>query len=234
VGGQIVKRLLSSGVILAALAGGAPSFAADLALPVVAPVYLWTGCYAGIHGGYGLMADQWSGVRGDGGIAGGQAGCNYQTGHLVLGIEGEGWWSGLRAANTYDGFAPTLYTETDTTKNRWDFDLALRAGYARGPALFYGKAGVAVGRFDFSTTSFQSPNFYWADTAVTSAGFILGVGLEYAFAAHWTAKLEYDFVDYPGRSLTYTQFDNFNFPYTYSATITTWKQIVKVGANYRF
>jgi hypothetical protein len=53
-----VKRLLSGGVILAALAGGAPSFAADLALPAVAPVYLWTGCYAGIHGGYGLMADQ--------------------------------------------------------------------------------------------------------------------------------------------------------------------------------
>jgi outer membrane immunogenic protein len=69
---------------------------------------------------------------------------------------------------------------------------------------------------------------------VTSAGFILGFGLEYAFATHWTAKLEYDFLDYPRRSFTYTDFDNFNFPYTYSTTITSSKQIVKIGANYRF
>jgi hypothetical protein len=33
------------------------------------------------------------------------------------------------------------YTETDTAQNRWDFDLAPRAGYARG---FYGKAGVGA------------------------------------------------------------------------------------------
>jgi outer membrane immunogenic protein len=135
-----VKRLVSGGVLLVALAGSGATFAADLALPAVAPLDLWTGCYAGVHGGYGLMADQWSGVRGDGGIAGGQVGCNYQTGHLVLGLEGDGWWSGLRASDTYGGFAPTPYTETDTAHNRWDFDLALRAGYARGQALFYGKA----------------------------------------------------------------------------------------------
>jgi outer membrane immunogenic protein len=230
-----VKRVLSGGFLLAALVGGGcPSFAADLALPALAPVYVWTGCYAGVHAGYGVMADAWSGARGSGGVAGGQAGCNYQTGHFVVGIEGGGWWSGLGAADTYGGFAPTPYTETDTTKNRWDFDVALRAGYARGEALFYGKAGVAVGHFDFSLTSFQSPNFYWADTTVTSTGFLLGAGVEYAFAPHWTAKVEYDFVDYPGRSLTYTYFDNFNFPYTYSATIAAWKQILKVGANYRF
>jgi hypothetical protein len=31
-----------------------------------------------------------------GAIAGGQAGCNYQMQQLVVGIEGEGWWSGLK------------------------------------------------------------------------------------------------------------------------------------------
>jgi opacity protein-like surface antigen len=69
---------------------------------------------------------------------------------------------------------------------------------------------------------------------VAPAGFIFGFGLEYAFTANWTAELEYDFVDYPGRSLTYTAFDNLNFPYIYSTAVTSLKQIVKVGANYRF
>jgi hypothetical protein len=34
--------------------------------------------------------------------------------------------------------------------------------------------------------------------------------------------------------VTYTDFDSFNFPYTYSATITSLKQIVRVAANYKF
>ena len=44
-----------------------------------------------MDGGFDL-ADR----HGIGGLAGGQIGCNYQTGMLVLGIEGEGFWSGMK------------------------------------------------------------------------------------------------------------------------------------------
>src|SRR5262249_21300093 len=73
------------------------------AVPVTAPVYkampaptyIWTACYAGLHAGGGVMFDDWTFRNGGGGLAGGQLGCNYQAGRIVLGIEGEGWWSGL-------------------------------------------------------------------------------------------------------------------------------------------
>ena len=109
------KLILSAAIAVSAILGGAAS-AADLAVkarpyPVAAaPVYSWTGCYVGVHAGAGVLLDQGfqsqvGGVmlidggsladrHGVGGLAGGQIGCNYQTGMLVLGIEGEGFWSG--------------------------------------------------------------------------------------------------------------------------------------------
>ena len=34
--------------------------------------------------------------HGTGAIAGGQLGCNYQDGNWVFGLEGEGYWSGIK------------------------------------------------------------------------------------------------------------------------------------------
>ena len=106
-----LKLILSAAIAVSALLGGAAS-AADLAVkatpyPVAAaPVFSWTGCYVGVHGGAGVFHDQ--GFRpqggevmlidgggpladrhGVGGLAGGQIGCNYQMGMLVIGLEGE-------------------------------------------------------------------------------------------------------------------------------------------------
>src|SRR5690348_10714955 len=98
------KSTFLLGVVLAAFTAGSAA-AADLAVkagPYVAPapVFSWTGCYIGVHAGAGVLLDQGfqdeGGVPADrhgiGGLAGGQVGCNYQTGMLVLGIEGEGFW----------------------------------------------------------------------------------------------------------------------------------------------
>ena len=90
--------------VLAALAALAvPAFAADMALkapPVVAPVFNWTGWYAGLNvgGSFGEARDTLNVTGGvpassspcahlDGVIGGGQIGYNWLSGNLLFGLE---------------------------------------------------------------------------------------------------------------------------------------------------
>src|SRR5579871_5620392 len=83
--------------------------AADMTMPMqtkapaYAPAFSWTGCYVGAHVGGGTLtapdsnSEGSANANGSGAVAGGQAGCNYQDGNWVFGIEGEGYWSGIKA-----------------------------------------------------------------------------------------------------------------------------------------
>src|SRR5688572_16126374 len=78
--------------------------AADVPPPHVRPMavavvlaYNWTGCHIGINGGGGFGEIEASSgsttltVDGfNGGLVGGQLGCNFQTGSLVIGAEIDG------------------------------------------------------------------------------------------------------------------------------------------------
>ena len=103
-----MPRLLISAAAVALLSTTA--FAADLSTPPpeatpsyeAARPFSWTGCYAGVNGGYGWGSSKWSDAfvgtfaddRPNGFLAGGQIGCNYQfNGGFVLGLEGEGDWA---------------------------------------------------------------------------------------------------------------------------------------------
>src|SRR5258707_228727 len=158
-------KLISAMVAVSAIlcVGGAQ--AADLpmkAMPYVAPapVFSWTGCYIGVHAGAGVLLDQGfqAGTQelvitnadrhGVGGLAGGQAGCNYQTGMLVLGIEGEGFWSGMKV--TQDTFEGNFLFGSARIRNKWDCDVGGGVGVAFVRALVYGKAGWVAGGFDWN------------------------------------------------------------------------------------
>src|SRR5262249_9060222 len=106
------------------------------ALP--AAIYDWTGCYIGVHAGGGGLYDHYTNHQGSGGLAGAQLGCNYQSGRVVVGVEAEGWWSGLRSIEEEIGAASR---STLTATNRWDADVAIRAGFAIDRALIYSKVG---------------------------------------------------------------------------------------------
>ncbi|MFC0284789.1 outer membrane protein [Camelimonas abortus] len=105
----------------AALAADLPSRKeAPVAPAPVAPLFSWTGFYAGVHGGYATRPpqieafsltpdgsrtpvpldsalDTWR-REGKGGLVGGaQAGYNYQIGALVLGVEGDLTYAGLQS-----------------------------------------------------------------------------------------------------------------------------------------
>jgi outer membrane immunogenic protein len=99
----MTQRLLPIVGLMTVLAAG-PATAADVSalrtMPVVSSSYNWTGCYVGINaGGIGYRNNLVSGWA-DGGMFGGQGGCNYQIDHIVVGLELEGMWSGASATLT--------------------------------------------------------------------------------------------------------------------------------------
>lgn len=228
-----MKRILLASSTFLALAAANPSFGADMAFKAPwAPGFSWTGCYIGAQGGGGFMKDSYNGSSGDdifhagGAIAGGQLGCNYQYQQLVLGIEGEGWWSGVTDPYTNNSSlnVPSVpgsfsYNEHYTATNRWDAALSLRAGWAFDRVLLYAKAGAVWGKFDFSgsyngndptgISCHASDCAPYMDNYAESAskvlpGMLIGFGLEYAFLDNWTAKIEADYLNFAVTDVHYT------------------------------
>lgn len=207
--------------------------------PAIAPVaYTWTGCYIGINGGGAWGQKTWSTNVAfpdadvatsnshdvTGGLVGGTIGCNYQTGQFVIGIEGDVDWADLSGSNSFTVNSPRFFTNL-TERSKVDFlsTVTGRFGFAVDRALFYGKGGVAFAHDKFSIDAFGA-NFANADE--TRVGWTIGAGVEYAIVANWTAKIEYNYMDFGSHGTT---FDNGD-----SADITQRIHAVKAGVNYRF
>jgi outer membrane immunogenic protein len=220
---------------LLALAGTAMSgaaSAADIQRPVykappagvVAAPYDWTGFYVGGHVGYGWANKSWQDGFGLFGISheatgflgGGQAGFNYQVGQFVFGVEGDMSWSGMSGST--NAFASTFNTDVD-----WTATLTGRAGLAFDRWLVYGKGGVAWARDRFSTNFYTFPGTEVTDTRI---GWTAGAGVEYAFAPQWSAKLEYNYMDFGTRSVSFAP--------GFATDIDQQIHAVKLGVNYKF
>jgi outer membrane immunogenic protein len=225
-----MKRVLLSGVALAALVGSAA--AADIPrrverqvtapVPYVAAAYNWTGFYAGINGGWGWGTGSLSGppstgdIDGNGGLIGGTIGYNWQNGQIVWGVEADIDWSGIETDNHRCGVGVRC-----SVSNDWLGTARGRVGLAMDRWMPYITGGVAFGDVSANVTGFRG-------RSDTRAGWTLGAGVEYAFAAPWTAKLEYLYVDlgdFPcGRACGAAGPDNIEFR----------SHIVRAGLNYRF
>jgi outer membrane immunogenic protein len=208
------KSTFLLGAAVSALMGGAAVAAdmplkAPMAAPIIAPAFSWTGCYIGVHAGGGATRSDFTdaftseavngGSRswGNGGLAGGQAGCNYQTGVLVFGVEGEGYWSGMKAAREFT-FDRSIDVEGATTRNKWDYTVAGRIGVAYERAFIYGKAGWAWGKFDFTAFETRDSGIFSQTIrgSKTLNGPLFGLGIEYALTNNWTVKGEYNYINY--------------------------------------
>jgi outer membrane immunogenic protein len=234
-----MKKLLASASFI--VLSSATVLAADLPLQtktsvMAAPMFSWTGCYVGAHIGAGAMHDSYTGGNGNGGLAGGQVGCNYQDGNWVFGVEGEGSWSGIKT-NTSVLFSSNN-GEGWTANNKNDFSIAARAGMTFDRTLVYGKAGWVWGQFDFTNAGVTCCNGYnpysfsFAKSG-TLDGLLLGVGIEHALTRNWTVKLEYNYLNFGSKAMagTYCDFGGC-VPNDTSSSAT--KQIFKLGANYLF
>ena len=256
------------GAALAALMTGSAG-AADLAVkaprvaPVIAPAFSWTGCYIGVHAGggatrsdftdsfigEGISSNGGSASWGNGGLAGGQIGCNYQTGVLVFGIEGEGYWSGMKAtketsASFFSGEGTATFITRAEARNKWDATVAGRIGASYERAFIYGKLGWAWGQYDFNAS--QTVDFGGGDVSSASVsgsktlnGPLFGVGVEYALTNNWTVKGEYNYINYGLAPVSFVQTECFggscaSAPGSFSQSFSAEKHIFKFGVNYLF
>src|SRR5437870_3477371 len=168
-----------------------------------APPCTWTGFYLGgnIGGAWANrdVLDPFLGVNFNNGnsngvfIGGGQLGYNWQINYFVLGIEAD-FDGAANNNNTGTVFIPRVGTIQVTSNNRWITTLAARFGVTNGPWLFYGKAGGGwVGNEDFTITNLSTGASITASNN-SNSGWLVGAGIEWAFAPNWSPKVEYNFL----------------------------------------
>jgi outer membrane immunogenic protein len=222
-----MKYIAAGCLGLGALVAAQCAAAADLSVAplykappsVVTQAYNWTGFYIGANGGGGWGYSRWQTpdhIGLSGGQAGGTAGYNWQTGNVVLGIEGDLDWSNLKGTAT-----STLCPNGCSTSDTWLSTVRGRVGYSFDRIMPYVTGGLAVGDIRASTPGFSGDSS-------TNAGWTVGGGVEFALPGNWTAKAEYLHVDLGsfncGTSCGVLPNDN----------VSMHDNIVRAGINYRF
>jgi len=110
------------------------------------------------------------------------------------------------------------------TKSKWLATVRGRVGYAFDRALFYGTAGAAFGNVQNGLTP---PTTF---DSSSQAGWAVGGGIEFAFAANWSVKVEYLFVDLPNGFCTTA----LSCGGAAGSTATFSENIVRAGVNFKF
>jgi outer membrane immunogenic protein len=206
-----IKALLLGATGLIAGGMAAPALAADLpagtytkAPAMIAAIYDWSGFYFGLNGGGGSSHKCWSitnnlGVVGapapegchdaTGGTAGGQVGYRWQANSWVFGVEGQGNWANLTGSNPSLFFGPGV-ANNQTRINGFGL-LTGQAGYAWNTVLLYLKGGAAVVADRFTGVN-PATGTAFDQATDTRWGGAVGTGVEFSFAANWSAAVEYD------------------------------------------
>ncbi len=215
---------------LALLTCGCAAQAADI-IPVT-PAFNWSGSYVGAELGYGWgqAASPWGSPSTaatfpftqnpavQNGVFGGlDIGYNYQINQLVLGVEADAFFDGIRGDDGGSG------GNVNGVEHKFNGSARARVGFAADRALIYGTGGVAFLSADATNTSI-TPN---ERIATNWTGWTLGAGVEYAITNNWTTRVEYRHTDY-GSAVA-------RFPVSgYAENINPVIDSVMVGINYKF
>jgi outer membrane immunogenic protein len=257
-------RHLISAIALAALTA-APAFAADMALkappPAPTPLYSWSGCYVGLNAGYqwgsgnsnlelepslaawtaidpayGNFAGRYAWSPSSGAV-GGQAGCNWQSGILVAGIETDIDYLGASHTASLTGpVAGQIATATLTQKLDWLGTTRGRLGITAGNNwLLYATGGVAYGETRFSNSFVNNFNVGFAgSSSQTRAGWTVGAGAEFLIAPSWTVKAEYLYYNLGNTRVVGVPFNQSPNGFGADGVYQTSGNILRVGLNYKF
>jgi len=243
-------RRIGSVAIIVALTAAVPAFAADL-LPVKAPPaapvqFSWSGCHVGGHLGGAVSEDRTTSAFGNsvsfgstGFVGGGQVGCDYQFAPgWVAGVEGQAGWTSLQ--NSHPASVRNLVTGVTTPSqftlgNDFLASATARLGYSFADRwLVFGRGGAAWTRekIDDSFTSFLRGTPVDPSATMTRTGWTVGTGVDWAFAPHWSASLEYNYYDFGKNGATLTNAANNEFVTVYSLKDTI--HTVTTGVDYHF
>jgi high affinity Mn2+ porin len=229
---------LMAAAALGALALCAPAQAADLKLPVKAPVlntvYNWTGFYAGGHFGYGdasfgpgtnplpekagFLPHSATGTTG-----GYQLGYNWQLANgVVLGIEADSTFTSVLDAPALDKMPAPFNTTIDYVGT-----VRGRIGYAFGRLMPYVTGGFAWGHTHINVNAADGVTELFP-VGKYQPGWTAGLGIEYAVSGNWSAKAEYEYVGLAGRTYDMRQF---GLP---TVNVDPNIHLFKLGLNYHF
>jgi high affinity Mn2+ porin len=202
-------------------------------IPLKAPAlatYDWTGFYFGGHVGYVVVNSDWTTMSIGGGapllsgsadifdrdgpwgpmVGGIQGGYNYVfPSHFLMGFETDiSFPNHLTGSQTFSSAATGQYSIGDKVEL---FSTArARAGYAFGDWLVYGTGGLAFDRDLLSNT--QQAGRSAGDGVLpgnidqkyfSRYGWTVGLGAELGLSQNWSAKLEYDFMDFGSRNVLF-------------------------------
>ena len=184
-----------------------------------------------------------------GALGGGTVGYNYQfASNWVIGAEGDIGATNLNGAKTCSNEPNLAVLLTCKDSSNWTATLAARLGYSWNRTLFYVKAGGAWADDRTSTTCAFGPlngavapaGFVFGpcvnaagaatsgfNSSGTRSGWLVGYGTEFDLGKNWSAKAEYDYIDFGGRTALMSDG---------TTTMRDFGAIsqVKVGVNYRF
>jgi high affinity Mn2+ porin len=228
----------------------APAAAAD-----APPVFNWAGLYLGASFGAGFPLngrEHWRAVSGydspaydlfppgqarPGVLAGAQTGFNWQEGRFVWGFETDlGLLNEPRtpigtnvASPAHD--SPSLYAIDAAPSGNFYASIRGRAGVAWDRTLVYLTGGVASGGARGPATfSIDGSGFLAGWSQSSRMKYAVGAGIEYAFAANWSARAEYLFLS---QSLNTQVFDN-GAGYDFVSRIRNESNLLRFGLNYHF
>jgi len=236
-----MKKLFVSAVALSAFI--MPAMAADLyapAEPMPAPIpFSWNGFYIGGNVGWGFAETNWKLREFDGAddcefcgdsvshnldgfLGGGQMGFNWDNGSGFV-------WGG-EVEFTFGGGSDTGWYDDDydaKSEVNWLMTVGPKVGMAADRTLFYVEGGLAVADLDYKFDS--NIEIDGRKSGDTRTGWFIGAGAEYAFDNNWSAKLEYNYVDFSSNSLNITG-ETFDAKFK----VENDMHVIKGGINYRF
>ena len=231
------------------------AFAADLAVPPIAPVaqpFSWTSCYGGAHVGgstsrrditdpvqlaqdtaigpgttVGVTTTSFSSV---GFLAGAQIGCDYQFySNLVLGVEGAVSGSTMKSS-TNVALPAGNPGDLAAVSAKTDFipSITARLGVAVDHVLLYAKGGVAWAGDQTNVIGSVAGTPFSFQGLSTRTGFTAGAGVAWAFSRPWSVNVEYDYYQFGNGNVFMT--DSIN---GFTGLVNTKQsiQVVKVGMN---
>src|SRR5580704_4455428 len=205
-----------------AAAIAAPAMAADLpaAMPVKSrpsyvPAYSWTGAYIGGNVGgtwgtfdfsptatdnvLGTISGAFSNSVSNSSVIGGfQSGYNWQVGNIVLGIEQDLQFTGLKQSFTLAAPAGA-FAAGDMFSSKVDFLSSTRGkiGWVWDRFMLYAAGGLATGVMDTTATYVPgvSPALSFTDAHKFHTGYTVGGGAEYAVTNNVSFGVEYRYLN---------------------------------------
>jgi opacity protein-like surface antigen/outer membrane receptor protein involved in Fe transport len=197
-----------------------------------ATVYHWAGAYVGANFGGAFSGGETvftpignDTINPSGALGGLQLGYNYLLAPAwLVGIEGELDGTSAQGKSNFVDPAGTASLSITSDHNGYG-TVSGRVGRVMGPLMLYAKGGVAWMNADY-LMQVNSGLDGSTLTNTTRTGWNAGAGLEYMLGSRWSAKFEYDHLDFGGNT------SGFVNPFGNSVTIRTAVNEVKAGVNY--